>query len=138
MAKRLPTLLPRLAALVVVGLATTATLTYAAGRNLDTPKRSDAVLTSSAAAPVVVPDVQKEAFVFAKGALEDAGFAWRVSGSVQGYASNTVVSQSPAPGTKLYDTGAPLVTLTLARNSSYPQAGESENTSPYGATEVEA
>ena len=88
--------------------------------------------------PLVVPDVRNQAFVFAKGALEDAGFAWRVVGSVHGYAANTVVAQSPAAGTRVLDTGAPLITLTLHRNSAYPQSGSSEDVSPYRGTVLAA
>src|SRR5262249_35012177 len=65
----------------------------------------------------------------------DAGFAWHVTGPVHGYAVNRVVSQSPAGGTKLRDTGAPTVTLTLARTS-YPETGEPEDDSPYIGTSV--
>ena len=32
--------------------------------------------------PLVVPDVRKQAYVFAKGTLEQGGFAWRVEGGV--------------------------------------------------------
>src|SRR5206468_497521 len=71
---------------------------------------------------------------FAKGSLEDVGLSWRVTGSVHGFAANTVLSQSPEAGTKLLDTGAPLVTLTLKRNAGYSQAGEAEDVSPYTAT----
>jgi hypothetical protein len=56
---------------------------------------------------------------------------------VHGYAANVVVSQSPAAGTLVVDTGAPLVTLTLKRNDSYPQSGEAADTSPYAATAVQ-
>ena len=73
-------------------------------------------------------------FVFAKQQLQDSGFAWRVVGGVQGFAANTVVSQSPAAGTTLVDTGAPLVKVTLARHHRYPSIGEPQNTSPYGPT----
>jgi hypothetical protein len=133
MSLRLPTLLPRAAVLVLAGLGTTATLTYAAGRNLGaaTPVAAVAV---SAPATIVVPDVRNQAYVFAKGSLEDSGFAWRVSGAVHGYAANTVASQSPAAGTKVLDTGAPLVTVTLKRNSRYQQVGLAMDASPYAAT----
>ncbi len=135
MAARLPAFLPRLAAIVLLGLALTATLTYAAGRNLhETP--APAAVAAPKAVPLVVPDVRNQAFVFAKGALEDGGFAWRVDGSVHGYASNTVVSQSPAPGSKIIDTGAPLVILTLRRTSGYAETGQAEDASPYAATAV--
>ncbi len=84
-----------------------------------------------------MPDVRNQAFVFAKGTLADAGFAWRVVGSVHGYAANIVVSQSPAAGTHVIDTGAPLVTLTLKRNGSYTEAGDAADTSPYPGTVVQ-
>ena len=59
---------------------------------------------------VLVPDVTGQAFVFAKGSLEDAGFAWHVTGPIHGYAVNRVVSQSPAAGTKLARTRRPNTT----------------------------
>lgn len=124
--------LPRVAVFVVLGLAATATLTYAAGRRIgSTPPAAAAAAPTP---PLVVPDVKNQAFVFAKGSLEDAGFAWRVLGSVHGYAANTVAAQSPAPGTRVLDTGAPLITLTLERNGGYPQGGEAEDASPYAGT----
>ena len=76
MASRLRAHLPRVALFVLLGLAATATLTYAAGRQLSsTPAAST---TAAPTPPLVVPDVRNQAFVFAKGTLEDAGFAWRV------------------------------------------------------------
>jgi PASTA domain len=135
MAPRLRAHLPRVALFVLLGLAATATLTYAAGQ---VPSSTPAATTTTAATPpLVVPDVRNQAFVFAKGSLEDAGFAWRVLGSVHGYAANTVAAQSPAAGTRVLDTGAPLITLTLRRNSAYPQAGASEDVSPYRGTMLE-
>ncbi|MEX2211359.1 MAG: PASTA domain-containing protein [Gaiellaceae bacterium] len=90
--------------------------------------RSDRLAALPAGPPsLVVPDVRGQAYVFAKGTLEDAGFAWRVSGRVRGYAVNLVEAQAPAPGTRLVDTGAPTVTLRLARNPIYPQQGEPED-----------
>jgi PASTA domain len=135
MAARLPAFLPRLAAIVLLGLALTATLTYAAGRNLN-PTLAPAAAAAPKAVPLVVPDVRNQAFVFAKGALEDGGFAWRVDGSVHGYASNTVVSQSPSPGSKILDTGSPLVILTLKRTSGYAETGQAEDASSYAGTAV--
>jgi hypothetical protein len=132
MASRLRAHLPRVALFVLLGLAATATLTYAAGQM---PSSTPAAATTAAPTPpLVVPDVRNQAFVFAKGSLEDAGFAWRVLGSVHGYAANTVAAQSPAPGTRVLDTGAPLITLTLKRNGSYPQTGEAADASPYAGT----
>jgi hypothetical protein len=133
MAVRVAAHLPRLVVLGLVCLLAGATLTYGAAKRLSAPvtKRQ----TPVSAPTVVVPDVTGQAFVFAKGALEDAGFAWKVIGSVHGYAANRVVSQSPAAGTKLKDTGAPTVTVSLNR-SSYAESGEPEDTSPYLGTAV--
>ena len=132
MASRLRAHLPRVALFVLLGLAATATLTYAAGRQVGS--KPPAAKTVAPAPPLVVPDVRNQAFVFAKGSLEDAGFAWRVLGSVHGYAANTVATQSPAAGTRVLDTGAPLITLTLKRNSAYPQTGVAADASPYAGT----
>ena len=132
MASRLRAHLPRVAFFVLLGLALTAGLTYAAGRQLSSTP--GVATTAAPTPPLVVPDVRNQAFVFAKGSLEDAGFAWRVLGSVHGYAANTVAAQSPAAGTRVLDTGAPLITLTLKRNSSYPQIGEAADASPYAGT----
>ena len=132
MAERLRAHLPLVALVVVLGLAGTATLTYAAGRQLGSAPGT--ATPAAPRAPIAVPDVEGQAFVFAKGALEDAGFAWHVVGSVHGYAANTVASQSPPAGTKVIDTGAPLVTLTLKRNGSYGQTGEAQDSAPYAAT----
>jgi hypothetical protein len=139
MAARLPAFLPRVIVIAVVALLATAGLTFAAEQQLATP-------TPSAAAPapvqqravIVVPDLRRQAFVFAKGALQDAGFAWRVAGGVHGYAANVVVGQTPPAGTRLFDTGAPLVTLTLSRNRKYKEAGAAEDVSPYRATSLES
>jgi len=118
---------------VVAALGASATLTYAAGRQLAaTPPATPPAAAKPAT--VVVPDLRGEAFVFAKQQLQDSGFAWRVIGGVEGYAANTVVAQTPAAGTTLLDTGAPLVKVTLARNGRYRPSGVPQNTSPYGPT----
>ncbi|HET8527865.1 MAG TPA: PASTA domain-containing protein [Gaiellaceae bacterium] len=132
---RLPSFLPRVALVVLVALGAGAGLTYAAGQQI-TSSAPPATTATTPQKPLTltVPDLRNQAFVFAKGQLQDAGFAWRVTGSVRGYAANTVVSQSPAPGTKLVDTGSPLITVTLARNGSYPQTGQPEDTSSYAGT----
>ena len=120
-------------AAVLAALGATATLTYAAGRKLaSTPAAKTNVRPK--VATLVVPDVRKEAFVFAKEQLQDEGFAWSVGGGVRGFSANTVVGQSPSPGTRLVDTGAPLITLTLARNHRYKPTGEAEDVSPYAPT----
>jgi beta-lactam-binding protein with PASTA domain len=116
-----------------IALAMTA-ITYAAGRQIATVPPSPAAGQVGVPVVLVVPDLRNEAFVFAKGQLQDAGFAWKVVGGTPGYPANTVVSQSPPPGTKLVDTGAPLITLTLSRNKQYRPTGEPEDTSPYAPT----
>jgi hypothetical protein len=136
MADRLPAFVPRVAAIVLVVLCATAGLTYAAGSQLPSAPAA-APATTTPPPPLVVPDVRGQAYVFAKGTLEESGFAWRVVGSVQGYAANVVIAQSPVAGTPLVDTGTPLVTLTLKRNGSYKQVGEAENASPYAGSVVQ-
>jgi hypothetical protein len=131
MAVRLSALLPRFVVLTLLWLFASATLTFAADKQLNTPARAKIAPVKQAI--LVVPDVRDQAFVFAKGILEDGGFAWRVAGGVHGYATNTVVSQSPAPGTRVVDTGAPTIAVTLARGK-YPQQGVAEDTSPYAGT----
>jgi beta-lactam-binding protein with PASTA domain len=121
-----------LPAAVLVAL-TMAAITYAAGQKLVVPPASVGTQAETIVT-VVVPDVRRESFVFAKSELQDAGFAWAVKGKVQGYPANTVASQSPPPGTKLVDTGAPLVTLTLEKNKQYAPQGEPQDASPYEPT----
>jgi beta-lactam-binding protein with PASTA domain len=124
-------LLMRLAVVVLVALAATAGLTYAAGSEL--PATPTVPTVTTPVAPLLVPDVRNQAFVFAKSTLEEAGFAWLVSGSVRGFSANVVVSQSPAAGTPVLDAGTPRVTLVLRRGS-YAQTGEPQDVSPYAAT----
>ena len=134
MGQRLPIFLPRIAVLALAALGLSAGLTFAAGKQIQASAPAAAPAQQRKAETVIVPDLRNQAFVFAKGLLEDKGFAWRVAGSVRGYASNTVLEQSPAPGTKLIQTGSPLITVTLARNGSYPQSGAPEDASPYSGT----
>jgi beta-lactam-binding protein with PASTA domain len=122
-----------LPAAVLVAL-TMAAITYAAGQRLAVTPSPTGTQARTTVLTVVVPDVRRESFVFAKGQLQDGGFAWRVTGRVQGYPANTVVSQSPAPGTKLVDTGAPLITLVLEQNKQYAPQGQPQDTSPYQPT----
>ena len=134
MALRIATRLPRLAILGVVLLLASATLAVGAAKRLT-------AVPSGAPAPVavatlVVPDVSGQAFVFAKGSLEDTGFAWQVIGSVHGYAVNKIASQSPPAGTRVRDTGAPTITVTLKRTA-YPEKGSPEDVSPYAGTSVQ-
>jgi hypothetical protein len=134
MGSRLATYLPRFVVLAFVCLLGTAAA-FASDTPLVQPVATQAVAPVKPQ-PLVVPDVLRQAFVFAKGTLEDDGFSFRVVGSVQGYAANTVASQNPAAGMRLVNTGAPTVTLTLARNPHYAQSGRPENASVYGGTAV--
>jgi hypothetical protein len=110
-------------------------LTYAAQQTAATPA-PQATATTTATQPqvLVVPDVHGQAFVFAKGMIQDAGFAWHVTGPVGGYAVDTVASQRPTAGTRVIDTGAPVLTLTLSRDPHFKEHGQPENDSPYPAT----
>ncbi len=121
-------------AAVVAALAMTA-ISFAASRQLAVAPTSASRLPSTPMT-LVVPDIRREAFVFAKGQLQDAGFAWKVMGGAPGYPANIVVTQSPAAGTRLIDTGAPLIRVTLERNKQSGPKGEPEDTSPYSATAV--
>lgn len=136
MAARLTMLLPRLAALVVIWLLAAASLTFAAGS--DGLEESPVQAGAKAERPttLVVPDVRRQTYVFAKGILQDAGFGWRVDGSVEGYAANTVVVQNPAPGTRVVDNGTPTVVVRLERNPDYPERGLPENASRPKGTPV--
>ena len=123
--------MPRVA-VIAAGIALlTGTLGFAATNTLSSSTPPAATPAAAAPEPLVVPDVRKQAYVFAKGTLEQGGFAWRVEGGVPGYAANIVVSQSPAPGTRLVPDGAPIVVLHLSRNGAYAQQGLPENVSPY-------
>src|SRR5436309_1818582 len=135
MAARFAAIVPRMAVIGLVWLLATATLTYAAGSKLTTTPAKVPTAVATPRPTLVVPDIRGQAFVFAKGILEDGGFGWRVTGSVQGYATNVVATQQPAPGTRVEDTGAPTLTLTMERGT-YPQNGTPENTSPYAGTSI--
>jgi hypothetical protein len=127
--------IPRVIVVVAAGLFATATITFAAGTALQ-PRSSQHKRPASATHVLVVPDVRRQVFVFAKGMLEDEGLGWEVKGSVRGYAPNVVASQSPAPRTRVIDTGAPKITLELSRNAKYAEVGTPEDRSPYGASVV--
>jgi hypothetical protein len=134
MALRIATRLPRLAVVGLVLLLASATLAVGAAKRLTAVPQGP---SAPVAVPsMVVPDLTGQAFVFAKGTLEDTGFAWKVVGNVHGYAANKVSSQTPAAGTRLKDTGAPTITVSLERTS-YPEKGEPEDVSPYLGTSVE-
>ena len=136
MAAYLSALLPRLVALTLIWLLATSTITFAAGGRTATPPPPPAAAAPREPEYLVVPDLRRQAYVFAKGILADGGFGWRVTGSVKGYAANTVVSQKPAPGAKVEDTGAPEIVLVLERNPAYPEHGLPENASATPGTPV--
>jgi len=126
-------------ALVLVTIAATGGATWAAsaGDSPRTPAHDAAAPTQSG--PLVVPDVRSMPFVFAKETLEDAGFTWLVTGPVHGYASNSVVAQTPAPGTRLVFDGSPRIVLTLKRTPGYRETGEPQDASPnWGARAIVA
>jgi hypothetical protein len=123
--------MPRVA-VIAAGIALlTGTLGFAATNTLSSSTPPAATPVAAAPEPLVVPDVRKQAYVFAKGTLEQGGFAWRVEGAVPGFAANIVVSQSPEPGARLVPDGAPIIVLRLSRNGAYAQQGLPENVSPY-------
>lgn len=130
--------LPRIAILVSAALflaAVAATITFAAGGG-SAPVAPVVAPVAPVKPEIVVPDVRRQVYVFAKSTLEEAGFAWQVKGGVQGFAANVVATQHPAPGTRVVDTGTPLVTLTLSRSSRYKQVGAPESGSTYPGTAV--
>ena len=137
MAARLAMLAPRLIALVVIWLLAAASWTLAAGGPATPPAATPPPGAAEPAQPevLVVPDVRRKAYVFAKGILQDDGFAWKVQGSIGGYAANLVATQNPAPGTRVVDNGSPVVVVTLKRGE-YAERGVPENVSPYKGTPI--
>ena len=135
MAFRLATLLPRAVIVAVVWVLGTAAFTLAADNTIVGSSNPKGSATPAAQPELIVPSVSGQAYVFAKGILEDNGFAWHVAGSVHGYSSNRVVTQSPAAGTRVVDTGAPTVTLRLVRGP-YGQLGQPADNSPYSGTAI--
>ena len=106
---------------------------------MNTPKTAPALTSAivpTTPAVVVVPDVRRQAYVFAEGTLGDGGFAWRVAGSVRGFASNSVVSQAPAPGTRVIDTGAPTIVLRLEKSRGGNETGVPQDASPNAGTAI--
>ena len=130
----------RLLVLTAVWLLGTATFSLAQEGGTSTAEQpAQPAETASAAAaelPLVVPDVRGLPYVFAKGVLEDAGFAWKVKGKVEGYAVDLVSEQSVKPGTRVVDTGAPTIVLYLEKNPDYEERGLPEDTSPYRGTKL--
>lgn len=135
MAVRLAALLPRAVVVALIWVLATAAFTFAADTTIIGPSSSSSTATPAQTPDLVVPSVVGQVYVFAKGILEDGGFAWRVNGAVRGYAANRVLTQSPAAGTRVLDTGAPTITLRLARGP-YAEEGKPVATSSYPGTAV--
>jgi hypothetical protein len=132
---RFRTLLPPAVVVALAWVLGTAAFTFAADKTqlIGSPPKPN---PAAAQAPeLTVPSVTGQAFVFAKGMLEDSGFAWHVVGSVHGYSGNQVIGQSPAAGTRVVDTGAPTIVLNLVRGK-YPENGVPEDTPSYTGTAV--
>ena len=129
--------LPRVLALMPLAALATVAAALAVG-----PSSSASALRPVAAQPVaveqplVIPDVRGQAHVFAKVVLEESGFGWKVRGRVRGYSANVVVRQVPEPGTRVYDTGQPMIVLELARGGAGAEHGNPENRSSYGGTRI--
>ena len=73
---------------------------------MSAPAQPAAAPHRRAAVTLAVPDVTGQAYVFAKGMLEDAGFAWRVAKGSNGYAGYRVVAQSPEGRRRAWSTPA--------------------------------
>jgi Histone H1-like nucleoprotein HC2/PASTA domain len=139
MASPFGALIPRVVTVAIVALFATATLTFAAGAQIPTAAPIQPTVAPAVVKPpaLIVPAVTGQAYVFAKGALEDAGFAWRLRSGSRGFAGYRVVSQFPAAGTSVVDTGAPTIVLRLAADPSYQHAGHTPDPgSPYAGTAV--
>ena len=135
MAVRLAALLPRAVVVALVWVLATAAFTFAADTTIIGPSSATSNSVPAKAPELVVPSVTGQAYVFAKGILEDAGFAWHLTGPVYGYASNRVMAQTPAAGTRVVDTGAPMVVLRLVRGA-YAEKGRPVGTSSYPGTKI--
>jgi hypothetical protein len=126
--------LGRIVALIVFcALASVAVTIAFAHSGSSTSKQRTAVLPIPTK---IVPGVIGQPYVFAESSLRQEGFGWEVAGSVAGWAGVIVSGQSPAPGTKVVDTGAPLVTLRLTKPKGYVTQGTPQNSSPYAGTKI--
>jgi hypothetical protein len=114
-----------LVGVAVAALLASATITFAMTGDPNPGVEAPAEIRPAKA---VVPELVGLPYVFAKGVLSDAGYAWRVEGDVDGYAGNIVASQKPAAGTTLAAGSSPIV-LRLKRNPEYQERGVPENSS---------
>jgi hypothetical protein len=135
MAVRLAALLPRAVVVALVWVLATAAFTFAADTTIIGPSSATSTSTPAKAPELVVPSVTGQAYVFAKGILEDGGFAWHLTGGVHGFASNRVMAQTPAAGTRVVDTGAPTIVLRLVRGA-YEEKGVPVDASSYRGTKI--
>jgi len=126
--------LGRVVALIVVCALASMALTILLTRSDTSESRHEAKVAK--APNKMVPGVIGQLYVFAESALQEHGFGWKVVGPVDGWAGVTVASQDPLPGTTVVDTGAPLVTLHLAKPKGYVPQGTPENSSPFKGTEI--
>jgi hypothetical protein len=126
--------LGRVVALVVLCALASIALTIVFAHGDSSKSRRKAKVT--APPTKTVPGVVNQPYVFAESALQQQGFGWKVVGPVAGWASAVVSSQSPAQGTKVVDTGAPLVTLQLSKPKGLVTQDIPENSSPYAGTEI--
>ena len=126
--------LGRVVALIVVCALASMALTILLTRSDTSESRHEAKVAK--APNKMVPGVIGQLYVFAESALQEHGFGWKVVGPVDGWAGVTVASQDPLPGTTVVDTGAPLVTLRLAKPKGYVPQGTPENSSPFTGTEI--
>ena len=134
--RRRPPVIPRLVAVgaVLVALVPPASVLGAISARSERGRQELQSRGRPDADVLMVPSVCRSAYVFAKGILEDSGFAWKIAGDVEGYAANRVVAQDPAPGVLVKDTGAPTVTLTLQRDPRNAERGTPDNSAPYRGT----
>ena len=132
---RFGTLLPPAVVVALAWVLGTAAFTFAADKTQLIGSAAKPNPAAAQAPELTVPAVTGQAFVFAKGMLEDSGFAWRVTGPVHGYAGNQVIAQTPAAGTKVVDTGAPTVVVNLVRGK-YAENGAPEDTPSYTGTAI--
>ncbi len=135
MAVRLAALLPRAVVVALIWVLATAAFTFAADTTIIGPSSANSTSAPAKAPELVVPSVTGQAYVFAKGILEDGGFAWHLTGSVRGFSSNRVMTQTPAAGTRVVDTGAPTIVLRLVRGP-YAEKGSPVATSSYRGTTI--
>jgi hypothetical protein len=137
----------RLAPAVLTASALLVVIATAAGAVAPAETVRQIVPLESAAAPavdppstvppervLVVPPLCQQPYVFAKGLLEESGFAWQVRGPVRGYAANLVAAQQPPAGTVVVDTGAPVISVELRQNPGVAARGTPDDAAPYPPT----